>query len=243
VGAQARRLPRAARPPGGCEPITKPRSADDTDAYFRISSGPGWALAGDAGHFKDPVIAQGIRDALRFGRLLGEAVADTLRDPAELDKRLLAWELNRDRECLPSYYLGRRETRTHPVNQLERELYRELSASSDMSSRFIDALADTGIHDEFVDVAARKRDPRKFFTPVRLARWTWRAARRPDADHRELARDVLEELRFELLLRRDLLIVNSGRRVMSRSARRWAPGGWSPGTTLRHVAKQAATPA
>ena len=33
--------------------------------FFRISSGPGWALAGDAGHHKDPVIARGIADAFR----------------------------------------------------------------------------------------------------------------------------------------------------------------------------------
>jgi hypothetical protein len=26
--------------------------------YFRVSSGPGWALVGDAGHHKDPVIAR-----------------------------------------------------------------------------------------------------------------------------------------------------------------------------------------
>lgn len=33
--------------------------------YFRESAGPGWVLAGDAGHFKDPTPAQGISDALR----------------------------------------------------------------------------------------------------------------------------------------------------------------------------------
>ena len=44
------------------------------------------------GHFKDPVTAQGIRDALRFGRLLGEAAAPVLDDPRRLDAALARWE-------------------------------------------------------------------------------------------------------------------------------------------------------
>ncbi len=37
--------------------------------------GPGWALVGDAGYFKDPFAAHGISDALRDAELLAEAVA------------------------------------------------------------------------------------------------------------------------------------------------------------------------
>ena len=32
--------------------------------FFRTSAGPGWALVGDAGYFKDPITAHGITDAL-----------------------------------------------------------------------------------------------------------------------------------------------------------------------------------
>ena len=32
--------------------------------YYRSAAGPGWALVGDAGHFKHPTTAQGIGDAL-----------------------------------------------------------------------------------------------------------------------------------------------------------------------------------
>jgi menaquinone-9 beta-reductase len=41
--------------------------------FLRSSHGPGWALVGDAGYFKDPITAHGITDALRDGWLLGEA--------------------------------------------------------------------------------------------------------------------------------------------------------------------------
>jgi flavin-dependent dehydrogenase len=44
--------------------------------FFRQSWGPGWALVGDAGYFKDPITAHGITDALRDSELLARAVAE-----------------------------------------------------------------------------------------------------------------------------------------------------------------------
>jgi flavin-dependent dehydrogenase len=44
--------------------------------YFRQSWGPGWALVGDAGYFKDPLTAHGITDALRDAELLADAIVD-----------------------------------------------------------------------------------------------------------------------------------------------------------------------
>jgi menaquinone-9 beta-reductase len=44
--------------------------------YLRQSHGPGWALVGDAGYFKDPLTAHGITDAFRDAELLAEAVLD-----------------------------------------------------------------------------------------------------------------------------------------------------------------------
>jgi 2-polyprenyl-6-methoxyphenol hydroxylase-like FAD-dependent oxidoreductase len=42
--------------------------------FLRQSAGPGWALVGDAGYFKDPLTAHGITDALRDAELLARAV-------------------------------------------------------------------------------------------------------------------------------------------------------------------------
>jgi flavin-dependent dehydrogenase len=44
--------------------------------FFRESGGPGWALVGDAGYFKDPLTAHGITDALRDAELLARAVKE-----------------------------------------------------------------------------------------------------------------------------------------------------------------------
>jgi flavin-dependent dehydrogenase len=43
--------------------------------FFRQAHGPGWALVGDAGYFKDPLTAHGITDALRDAELLADAIA------------------------------------------------------------------------------------------------------------------------------------------------------------------------
>lgn len=42
--------------------------------FIKRGTGPGWALVGDAGYFKDPLTAHGITDALRDAELLARAV-------------------------------------------------------------------------------------------------------------------------------------------------------------------------
>ncbi|HSG47900.1 MAG TPA: NAD(P)/FAD-dependent oxidoreductase [Longimicrobiales bacterium] len=52
--------------------------------FLRRAFGPGWALVGDAGYFRDPLTAHGISDALRDAELLARAVfrgtPEALRD-------------------------------------------------------------------------------------------------------------------------------------------------------------------
>jgi flavin-dependent dehydrogenase len=42
--------------------------------FIKQGTGPGWALVGDAGYFKDPVTGHGITDALRDAELLARAI-------------------------------------------------------------------------------------------------------------------------------------------------------------------------
>jgi flavin-dependent dehydrogenase len=42
--------------------------------FIKRGTGPGWALVGDAGYFKDPLTAHGITDALRDAELLARAI-------------------------------------------------------------------------------------------------------------------------------------------------------------------------
>ncbi|GAA4802112.1 NAD(P)/FAD-dependent oxidoreductase [Actinomycetospora chlora] len=93
--------------------------------FHRTASGPGWALVGDAGYFKDPLTAHGITDALRDAELLARAVTaspgggtarrDALRDYQDTRDRLsadvaaiteriasYAWDLAELRDLLPA---------------------------------------------------------------------------------------------------------------------------------------------
>ena len=62
---------RLERRPG--EPTTH-RAFPGLPGFIRDGHGPGWALVGDAGYFRDPLTAHGITDALREAELLADAV-------------------------------------------------------------------------------------------------------------------------------------------------------------------------
>jgi 2-polyprenyl-6-methoxyphenol hydroxylase-like FAD-dependent oxidoreductase len=62
----------------------------------RRSHGPGWALVGDAGYYKDPLGIHGMSQALRDAELLAEAVVSAGDDPAALDTAMAGYEARRD---------------------------------------------------------------------------------------------------------------------------------------------------
>jgi 2-polyprenyl-6-methoxyphenol hydroxylase-like FAD-dependent oxidoreductase len=52
----------------------KARAFPGIPGFLKRAAGPGWALVGDAGYFKDPLTAHGITDALRDAELLARAL-------------------------------------------------------------------------------------------------------------------------------------------------------------------------
>jgi len=73
--------------------------------YLRRPWGPGWALVGDAGYFKDPISTHGMTDALRDAELLATALLAVLR--GERDERTAFGE-----------YRLRRDTVSHRLFQV-----------------------------------------------------------------------------------------------------------------------------
>jgi 2-polyprenyl-6-methoxyphenol hydroxylase-like FAD-dependent oxidoreductase len=71
--------PRTARSVGAA-PVGGLRGFPGLPGWIRRSAGPGWALVGDAGYFKDPITAHGITDALRDAHLLARAMLDAPSD-------------------------------------------------------------------------------------------------------------------------------------------------------------------
>ena len=67
--------PELAAAVGGARRVGNVHGFSGHPGFFRQSWGPGWALVGDAGYFKDPLTAHGITDALRDAELLADAVA------------------------------------------------------------------------------------------------------------------------------------------------------------------------
>jgi flavin-dependent dehydrogenase len=68
----------------------------DVPNFFRKPFGPGWALVGDAGCHKDPILALGITDALRDAELLSEAVHDGLAGKHPMEEALADYEERRN---------------------------------------------------------------------------------------------------------------------------------------------------
>ena len=64
--------------------------------FVRRSWGPGWALVGDAGYFKDPITTHGMTDALRDAELLATAVVDALASGANEREALATYQQRRD---------------------------------------------------------------------------------------------------------------------------------------------------
>ena len=63
--------------------------------FFRTPWGPGWALVGDAGYYKDPVTGHGITDAFRDAELLTIAISEGLGSES-MDVPLAAYQARRD---------------------------------------------------------------------------------------------------------------------------------------------------
>jgi 2-polyprenyl-6-methoxyphenol hydroxylase-like FAD-dependent oxidoreductase len=77
--------------------VERLRGFGGENGFMRQSFGPGWALVGDAGYFKDPLTAHGITDALRDAELLAEAVA------CGSDHALAAYQQQRDELSMPLF--------------------------------------------------------------------------------------------------------------------------------------------
>ncbi len=92
----ARRLENASAPHGA-------RTWHGHHSYLRRAHGPGWALVGDAGYFKDPLSAHGLTDAFRDAELLTQAITYGFGNRATLDDALAHFQATRDRLSIPLF--------------------------------------------------------------------------------------------------------------------------------------------
>jgi len=79
------------------------RSFPGLPGYMRRAYGPGWALVGDAGYWKDPIGAHGLTDALRDAELLARAIVQAASADLTEGEALARYQDTRDRLSLPLF--------------------------------------------------------------------------------------------------------------------------------------------
>lgn len=117
--------------------------------FFRKPNGPGWGLAGDAGHFKHPGTAQGIGDAIESALYIAESLSSS-------DGTLDGYEAWRDGRATEHYEWS---FAWGAFPRAENEaIFRGWAAEPDAAQ---------GVRDTF----SRVVEPSQVMTQERLARW------------------------------------------------------------------------
>jgi 2-polyprenyl-6-methoxyphenol hydroxylase-like FAD-dependent oxidoreductase len=118
--------------------------------FFRTPTGPGWALLGDASHFKHPATAQGISDAVEQAVYIAEQLSG---EKPGLD----GYESWRDARAAEHYdwsFAWGRFPRPETAGPLFKGWASESGAGQDLRDTF-----------------SRRIEPSQLMTPERMARW------------------------------------------------------------------------
>jgi 2-polyprenyl-6-methoxyphenol hydroxylase-like FAD-dependent oxidoreductase len=107
----------------------------DWHGYFREPSGPGWALLGDAGNFKDPSPAQGMADALRHCERLAEVIASAM--DGDLDAELRRWGRWRDRDGREMHWFAADMGSAGKARPLADQVLRDIAADEQDTRLFL----------------------------------------------------------------------------------------------------------
>jgi 2-polyprenyl-6-methoxyphenol hydroxylase-like FAD-dependent oxidoreductase len=124
---------------------------------FRKPYGPGWALVGDAGYDKDPITAQGIRDAFDDAEQCAAALDATFEGRKPFDAAMSEWHIERDAHAMPIYEF------TTQLATLE-------SPPPEMQQILAAVHGSVGASDDFVSVVAGTVSPLEFFAPENIER-------------------------------------------------------------------------
>lgn len=103
--AALRMVPSLTEPFNGASRVERIRIMGDIPNFFRKPHGDGWALVGDAGYHKDPVLAQGISDAFRSAQWLADAIHAGFSGAQPLVDALEMYARQRDTHFQPMYEL------------------------------------------------------------------------------------------------------------------------------------------
>jgi pimeloyl-ACP methyl ester carboxylesterase/flavin-dependent dehydrogenase len=147
------------------------------EGFFREATGPGWVLAGDAGHFKDPAPGQGIQDAFRQVEVLAPVILGAVGgSPSALDEALAGWTRWRDEDAGEHYWLAADLGQAGPAPAVLPEIAQRLYQQGEL--------------DSFIDLFNHRSLPSKVLSAPRLAAATARLLARGGCDRRALLAEV-----------------------------------------------------
>lgn len=180
------------------------RTMANMRGFFRPSAGPGWALVGDAGHFKDPTPGQGIADALRQAEKLAPAITQALGDgQGGADEILCDWWRWRDEDAWEMYWLAHDMGASGPTPPLRREAQRRIAADPELSIAM-------------VRVLNHELRPSEAFTPAFSLTTMAQALRHSRGHRRAIVREAgtaaVDELQRWRMAHRTIWMGLSGRR-------------------------------
>ncbi|HEU4564933.1 MAG TPA: NAD(P)/FAD-dependent oxidoreductase [Gemmatimonadaceae bacterium] len=110
--------------------------ATDLPNFMRKPFGAGWALVGDAGCHKDPMLALGMCDAFRDAELLADALDEGLSGRRPMEEALADYERRRNEETLPDFRQNLQRARFEPLPPEMRLLRAALRDNPDDTRRF-----------------------------------------------------------------------------------------------------------
>jgi 2-polyprenyl-6-methoxyphenol hydroxylase-like FAD-dependent oxidoreductase len=149
------------------------------EGFFREAAGPGWVLAGDSGHFKDPAPGQGISDAFRQVEALAPVIAGAIQESGQrLDSATAGWARWRDRDAAEHYWLATDFGAGGRAPGLNVEILRRMGRRQEL--------------EKVGDVIQHRALPSRVFTPGKLLTAAAAMMLRPGADGRQALREVSE---------------------------------------------------
>jgi flavin-dependent dehydrogenase len=143
--------------------------AADMPNYLRRPFGPGWALVGDAGCHKDPMMAHGICDAFRDADFLATAIHEGLAGQCPLDDALMRYERRRNEATMAEYRENIAAARFAPVSPELLQIRLALRGNQEDTNRFIMMLEGWISHEEFFNPENLQRIMAKAGCQVRSA--------------------------------------------------------------------------
>jgi len=161
----------------GAQRVGALRAMGRWQGFFRRATGPGWALIGDAGHFKDPTPGQGIADALRQAETMAPAIAEAWGEARAVDAALRDWWRWRDRDAWEMYWFAQDMGSQELAPLLLGEFGAWLADNPEQAQ-------------EFLRVLNHEIPPSKFFTPRIMAPLVARAFASGRGRRRALAREL-----------------------------------------------------